>query len=269
MAGPYYLNDGVTDLTSVSGLSGFADGEVFYIASGSQTVTANLAILDGSSKSANRIELAPAWTGTFNATFVFNCDNGTDPCVINRAGGGTFNFAPRTGGAITRFIQNGSGTSAHGSSSGTVTTVEVNAGTYTAGGSALATNLYQSGGTSTWAYSATALTLAHITGGTASVQRTITTLYQGGGTVTVYRDTVGSTMPTATTVYLLGGTLNWKGGNITTLYVEGTGVFDSSASPTAFTITNLHTTPAAREASDFTNATITNYYPKGEKRTAP
>ena len=271
-----YVGSSATDPTAVSGWAGLTDGDRVIFAEGSQTITAHASMsnLDTAGKNLNKLQFASTWTGTIGSDsepFIANCSNGSSPMIVYDAGGGAFYYKPRSGGTASLIKAIRSGTLNLVDHSGTITQLEQTGSVTTnIADGAPVTNLYMDGGQLNAEYNATAFTVATIMGGTANIQRGFTTLSIGSSAnVKVYSATTSGTVPTATTVYVYGGKLDWRGGNITTLYAFSP--VDFSNVRNAATVTNLYVTPLAlaqsKWYSPYATMTYTNVTIYGSART--
>lgn len=104
---------------------------------------------------------------------------------------------------------------------GTVTTFEQSLGSVLVTGGVTVTTAYCIGGMTMFRYKSSGITTLQVSGGTVSLLRSATTIVLIAGTLTVYPENTGTNVPVATTVSVYGGTLIWRGGDITTLNAFG------------------------------------------------
>lgn len=259
------ITKGTTDITAQT--AGLVNGDFLAFSEGNQSVTAGFGAGSTIQALAGGLDLfivSPAFTGNLGGTsgaFKFDADYSASSRVVYNAGGGTF-FVEAAGGSavITRCQQIGRGSLY--TTGGTFTTLEVASGSTSVNASTIVTNYFQHGGTASILNNATAITAATIGGGKADIQRSITTLtVAGDASVNVFREDSSLAAPTATTVNVYGGTLLWRGGNITTANVFGLGKIDFSMAQAALTVGTLNIDERARQASTlqspFATVTIT------------
>lgn len=211
-----YLTEGATDFAAAnwSDATGFgAATPTLVIEKGSQTVVSSLD-QSGLASGVNYLEVRRTFFGNIGSASAgplkVDADNGSSPHIYYGAGGGVFYL--QAGGnntLITTLEVNGAGTAYL--QGGTFTTADLLAGTVYANQSTVMTSLYQSGGTATVEYNATALTNLYVASGLCVVKRAVTNAIIGGGTVIVDIDS-GSFG--ATTFTMTGGVLVLRSGNI-------------------------------------------------------
>jgi len=270
---------GTTDLSTVTVAN--SDGVAFY--DGGQTVTAGLTAWSAFAAGLVSLYLGPRFVGNIGGAagpLTVDVDSGA-ALVVNEAGGG--NLYLRPGGVsslITRLKHLGQGTT-HLVGGGTVTNLEmgVMAKQINVSENVLVTNFWQSCGSSFFQWHASGansgLQSIVVDGGVAQFERFLdgngagaNATISGNARVIVKREnTAGSTttLPTATdgsngaVVRINGGVLEWWGGNMDTVIVEGDGVLDLSNAPAGFNIYRLYITAKAMARSKLTtpNGTIT------------
>lgn len=261
----FFIQQGTTDITA--SIAAVANGDNIYFADGSQTVTAGI----GSGGAAAAIttglnsvlvdKSCSVSVGSAGSPWYFALASGSQQVLSYFAQAGNFYHASYTNGANAtsarvRVISNGR----YYLTAGTVTNLEIGNGTADVAGNVV-TNLYMSGGLFYSLYSATAITLARISGGEANVLRSITTAEVSGGRLNVFQQNTSASPPSVTTLSVQGGQCIYKGGNITTLYLEGDGMIDMSMVPASMTVSTLITTRQAmarsRMQTNVPGATIT------------
>ena len=285
---------GTTDLSTVTVAN--SDGVAFY--DGNQTVTAGLTGWSAFAAGLVSLYIGPRFTGNIGGAsgpLTVDVDSGA-ALAINEAGGG--NLYIRPGGvssAITRFKHIGQG-STFFVGGGTVTNLEMGqmAKYVSVSENVLVTNFYQSTGSSFFQWHASGansgLRTIVVDGGVAQFERFLdananaeggTNLVRisGNARVIVKRENTSSasvTPPTATdgnngsTIHITGGTLEWWGGNMDNVIVEGDGVLDLSNAPGDVAIYTLNITAKAMSRSKLKtpNGTVsygTTPVPRGGK----
>lgn len=261
---------GTTDL-SAGALSGVANGDNVFFHEGAQTVSAGISAagpVGALTAGLNGVLIDKSCSvsiGTAGAPWYMAAASGSDQVVNYLATAGSFyhfsyaNAAPATTARV-RALGNGR----YFLVGGTVTNLEVGGGSADVAAN-VATNVYIAGGSFSSQYSATAHTLLRMSGGVANVQRNITTGVVVGGQLNVFQQTTSASPPTATTLSVEDGMLIWRGGNITTLNVEGDGMVDFSMAPVSLTITNLVMSRSAMARSKMRSSVpgVTITYPTG------
>jgi hypothetical protein len=249
---------GQTDLSIP--LAGVANGDIVIFVSGSQTVNAGLNI---SSVNLNKLYVQGGFSGAIgsgSSAFQIGVSHGTSPELVFESSGSLF----WGGGTLTATRVKHRGTGTLTCSGGTVTRLEQASGTTSIGSSCVLTTAILSGGSCTVAHNATGHTDLFVGAGTFNTQRSISgTVRVGtGASLTVQRDnaTAPGTFPTAATIEMGGGTLYWRGGNITTLRAWGDATIDLSRVPEAMTITNLIITEAVKRRSILRSASAVITY---------
>lgn len=209
---------GTSDL---SGL-GTADHDILQFMNGECVVTAGLDLsgfTDG---------LAALIFGANASVYIdasnplkLDVDYGASPVVHYAQNSGSVALHPGGGsGAFTRVRHVGAAPLIL-MGGGTVTTHEQARGSGTVTGAVSLTNEVLTGGELLVRYKSTAVTKWEQSGGRGMLMRSQTAIWMYGGVLDVYPENAGTNVPTATTIYHFGGTINWRGGNIGTLIGRG------------------------------------------------
>lgn len=266
-----YLPKGTTDLGTLASLN----NETLIVAEGSQTVTAGL---DQSALAADVENIfigeraAVSFRGTSGA--FLKCSIGT--LFLIKSAGGRIYYTPVGTGTTTTCarLKNIGAAQVFLAGGGTVVNLEIGgAGFVDIADDTNVTNIYMSGGSCNQLYKSTANT-DWIIGDGASFTTgrgwSGTARIGGGASVVVAREDTSATLPTGATLEMAGGTLSWRGGNITTINACGDAALDFGDAPNALTITNLTVTRGVLERSrfksKFATITITNLYVKCSER---
>jgi hypothetical protein len=250
---------GTTSLASYG-----ANGDVLVFSEGDQTVSAGLD-KSGLAEGFAGIEFGSGWRGVISAASPLLCDvdNGAGAYVSILSSAALICITPKgDDNLIHRLRLLGSATCQLVGAQGTVTRAEVAAGRLVVSEQVTVTNLDTVGGTVTAYYHASpaaVFTTVNVNGGSVHSGRSFTTAKVSAGLLNVGREDSSLTLPTGGTLEITGGKVIWRGGNITTLVVRGTGVFDASMATQPFTISSLEVDATAKRNSKFQspNATIT------------
>jgi hypothetical protein len=206
----FYVAAGTTTFPTITTV----DNDIVIIAEGNQTISAGLA---QSSKDMNSLRVGRLFTGHIGGAAALNidCSQGTAPRIEYGAGGGSFRYQPNADCDLLRQTGHGSLYLVGG---GTVAALEIGSGYTSVNGAVAVTNLRTSGGKLRQEYSATANTTWFFDGGEIETHRGFTGIgvVSGGAQVLVRRETTSATVPAGgTTLYILDGHVDWRGGNVT------------------------------------------------------
>lgn len=263
MAGEFaYVGKSVTDLSTVTqaDAGAVATGDWVIFGEGNQSIQTNLntwAALSGGAGAdgLERVQVKRPFTGNIGGTggsLQVDVSYNTTSVFLYDAGGGNLYYSPGTTASLCdRFKNTGFGKLYL--TGGTITNYEGFRGYANISSSAIVTNGYVSGGTFDADYNATGLTVGIFSNCTANIQRPVTTMtVLAGAIVNVFRVDSSATKPTATTINLYGGTLNWRGGAITTL--NAWSPVDFSNLTSAVTVGTLNITANALAKSNLNQA---------------
>lgn len=211
-----YLATGSVTLAAAafSDTTGFADGATLGIETGSQVI---ITALDqsGLANGINYLHIMPGFSGDIGSPSVgsLKCDvdNGSLPHILYAASGGTFYYtAAGNSNVCTRFECSSNGGTAR-ILGGTITELQVLAGTCSVNTSTIVVTARLTGGACTIEDHATAITTLVVDGGNHILRRAVTTATLNGGVL--YADLDGDSLG-ATLFTMNGGTLVLLSGNI-------------------------------------------------------
>ena len=265
---------GTTDLSTVT----VANSDAVQFLDGNQTVTAGLTGWSGFAAGLVSLYIGPRFTGNIGGAggpLTVDIDSGA-ALFTNEAGGGNVYVRPGGGSSlITRIKHLGQG-SLFLVGGGTVTNLEMGqmAKYVSVSENVLVTNFYQSTGASFVQWHASDTTASNngfqtvvVDGGVAQFERFLdangagsSARISGNARVIVKRENTSAggaspSLPSATDgsngaqIRILGGVLEWWGGNMDNVTVEGDGVLDLSNAPGDVAIYTLNITAKALSRS--------------------
>jgi len=238
-----YLNEGSTSLADAnwSDSSGFsATTPDLVIEAGTQNITGGL---DQSSQTEgiNSLKIRPSFTGRIEGTggeaMRVDCDNGTSPqdppTIFMQGGAGSFLRYQASGDDNTcdRFVMNSAGQV--DITGGTITRLDLINGSAVVGASAVVTNAFLQGGSSTIEHNGTVFTSCIISSGTHTIRRGGTFVIGGDANVTFDSEDVIGTI-TVDVISQNARVSIASGGTFTGDLISGT--FDSSRTTRAVTV---------------------------------
>ncbi len=252
------LPKGTTDLATLASLN----NNILLVGEGNQTVISGL---DQSALAAglDSVYFQTGSTVTFRGSTGTPFKAGIATLMSLRQYGGSIYYTPVGAGTTTTCarIKSTTATRLYLSAGGTVASLECSGSSYTnVDDNVNVTTLAVDGAATVDAlYKSTVFTTIWMGGGTLNSGRGFTTCHMGGGVANFSREDSSSTAPAGTTLNCFGGTLKWRGGNITTVNATGAAMLDFSDVPAACTIGTLNVTRGVLERSLFKgkNYTVT------------
>lgn len=254
-----YILKSTTDLSTVSGPP--VVGDWLICGEGNQTITTNLTQFNALTGGAGadgfeKILIKRGFTGTLGgggASFEADVSYNTTSVFTYDAGGGSLYYkAANTANTCDRFKQTGFGKFYF--TGGTITNFEQFRGYSNINSSGIVTNADIMGGVVDADYKSNFFDTVIVKNATLNSQRGFTTSVTllVGSTLNVFRVDTNATMPTAGTINVHGGKLNWRGGDITTLNAYSP--IDMSNVATPITVSTLKITADALAASNLNEA---------------
>lgn len=238
-----YLNEGATSLADAnwSDSTGFsATAPDLVIESGTQNITGGLD-QSGLTEGVNSLKIRPAFAGRIEGVggeaLQVDCDNGTSPqdppTIFMQGGSGSFLRYQASGNSnvCDRFVMNSSGQV--DITGGTITRMDLINGGVVIGSSAVVTNAFLQGGSSTVEHNATGFTSCIISSGTHTIRRGGTFVVGGDANVTFDSEDVSGTI-TVDVVSQNATVSIASGGTFTGDLIAGT--IDSSRTTRAVTV---------------------------------
>lgn len=235
---------------SATTISGVVDENAIAFMEGDQTITGGVN-MSAFTTGLAYVTFGPNFYGTIPASSPLRADidftdtGANSPVFEYGAGGGSVAFYAGGGSTTSARTKNISSGELILMGGGTHTKFEQGSGRSLVTTDVIVTTLTCSGGSTTVRYNSTAITTGIIDGGNATIMRSITTLDQAGGMLVVRSDDAGTNAPALTTGRITNGTFDWRGGDITNLYVYGNGTVDFSNVTQNVTVSNLYVTAAA------------------------